>query len=73
MSDKESEAFTMREKMESIINTNLEVLEIYSKELLNKAKENTKDSAEMDKNLHILNLIDCDLERIQRLQLEEYR
>ncbi|MBE6012116.1 MAG: hypothetical protein E7234_06115 [Lachnospiraceae bacterium] len=61
----------MKKKMEKIINTSLDILEIYSNQLLEKAKENTQDSVEMDKNLHILNLIGCDMERLQRLQLEQ--
>lgn len=61
----------MNEKMKGIINTNLEVLEIYANKLLERAKENAEDSAEMDKNLRILNVIGCNMERLQRLQLEQ--
>lgn len=61
----------MNEKMKGIINTNLEVLEIYANKLLERAKENAKDSVEMDNNLRILNVIGCNMERLQRLQPEQ--
>lgn len=61
----------MNEKMDKIINTSLEILEIHTEELLKKAKENIGDSNKMEKNLRILNVIGCDMERLQRLQLEQ--
>lgn len=61
----------MKEKMLKVVNTNLEVLEIYVNALLKKAKENADDSSEIEANLRILNVIGCDLERLQRLQLEK--
>ncbi|NLK37966.1 MAG: hypothetical protein GX299_07770 [Epulopiscium sp.] len=62
----------MSKKMESVINTSLEVLEIYASRILEKAKENTEDSTDMEKNLRILNVIGCDMERLQRLQLKQF-
>lgn len=65
------EVFYMNEKMKGIIDTNLEALEVCANKVLEKTKENAEDPVEMDKNLRILNAIGCNMERLQRLQLNQ--
>ena len=61
----------MGEKIENIINTSLNILEIHTNELLKKSNENIKDFIEMDNNLHILIEIGCALQKLQRIKLDQ--
>ena len=61
----------MGEKIENIINTSLNILEINTNELLKKSNENIKDFIEMDNNLHILIEIGCALQKLQRIKLDQ--
>lgn len=61
----------MDEKIENIINTCLNILEIHTNELLEKTNENIKDFTAMDNNLHILIEIGCALQKLQRIKLDQ--
>ncbi|KAF5044732.1 hypothetical protein DSECCO2_488710 [anaerobic digester metagenome] len=61
----------MDEKIEKIINTSLEILEIHAEVLLKKTNENTKNLNNMENNLRILIEIGCALHKLQRLKLEQ--
>lgn len=62
----------VRERMDGIINMHLEIMEIYSGRLLERAKEDAEISAEeMCRNLHNLNAMGNDMQRIKELQSAE--
>lgn len=62
---------TMNEKMKSVIDTSLEVLEIYANRILTQAKENLGDPVKMERDLRTINVIGSDMERLQRLQMQK--
>lgn len=60
----------MNKKMKSVIDTSLEVLEIYANRILKEAKENPEDPVKMERDLRTINVIGSDMERLQRLKLQ---